>query len=83
MIKTGIGTRQEWLAEQLDLLDTEKELTRRSNEPALRRNRAAARDVAGVRDLQPGVNCSFCLHRHRVVENPGFGVIYLSLSAWK
>ena len=49
--KPRIGTRQEWLTARLELLEAEKELTRRSDEPALRRNRAAARDVAGVLNL--------------------------------
>jgi len=37
MTKHRIGTRKEWLAERLDLLQAEKELTRRSDELAQRR----------------------------------------------
>ena len=37
MTKHVIGTRQEWLAERLELLKAEKELTRRSDELARRR----------------------------------------------
>jgi predicted dithiol-disulfide oxidoreductase (DUF899 family) len=37
MTKHNIGTRQEWLAARLKLLEAEKELTRRSDEVALRR----------------------------------------------
>ena len=37
MTKHRTGTREEWLAERLDLLDAEKELTRRSDELARRR----------------------------------------------
>ena len=37
MTKHTIGTRKEWLAARLDLLEAEKELTRRSDELALRR----------------------------------------------
>ena len=37
MTKHRIGTRNEWLAARLDLLDAEKELTRRSDELAQRR----------------------------------------------
>src|SRR5436853_7091448 len=37
MTKHRIGTREEWLAARLDLLKAEKELTRRSDELALRR----------------------------------------------
>jgi len=37
MTKHSIGTRQEWLAERLELLKAEKELTRRSDELARRR----------------------------------------------
>jgi predicted dithiol-disulfide oxidoreductase (DUF899 family) len=37
MTKHKAGTRQEWLAARLDLLAAEKELTRRSDELALRR----------------------------------------------
>jgi predicted dithiol-disulfide oxidoreductase (DUF899 family) len=36
-MKHKTGTRQEWLAERLDLLEAEKELTRRSDELAQRR----------------------------------------------
>jgi len=37
MTKHSVGTRQEWLAERLELLKAEKELTRRSDELARRR----------------------------------------------
>src|SRR3954451_5722475 len=37
MTKHRIGTREEWLAARLDLLTQEKELTRRSDEVARRR----------------------------------------------
>ena len=37
MTKHNIGTRQEWLAARLKLLEAEKELTRQSDEVALRR----------------------------------------------
>jgi predicted dithiol-disulfide oxidoreductase (DUF899 family) len=37
MVNHGIGTRSEWLAARLDLLEAEKELTRRSDELARRR----------------------------------------------
>ncbi len=37
MTKHRIGTRQEWLAERLELLEAEKELTRKSDELARRR----------------------------------------------
>jgi predicted dithiol-disulfide oxidoreductase (DUF899 family) len=37
MTKHRTGTREEWLAERLELLKAEKELTRRSDEPARRR----------------------------------------------
>jgi predicted dithiol-disulfide oxidoreductase (DUF899 family) len=36
MTKHKTDTREEWLAEQLELLNGEKELTRRSDEQALR-----------------------------------------------
>ncbi|MGH8277747.1 MAG: DUF899 family protein, partial [Steroidobacteraceae bacterium] len=37
MTKHMIGTREEWLAARLELLEAEKELTRRSDALALRR----------------------------------------------
>jgi len=37
MTKHSIGTREQWLAARLELLETEKELTRRSDEVAARR----------------------------------------------
>jgi predicted dithiol-disulfide oxidoreductase (DUF899 family) len=37
MTKHRTGTREEWLAARLELLETEKELTRRSDELARRR----------------------------------------------
>ena len=37
MTKHKTGTHEEWLAQRLDLLKAEKELTRRSDELALRR----------------------------------------------
>ena len=37
MTKHTIGTREEWLAARLELLEAEKELTRRGDELALRR----------------------------------------------
>jgi predicted dithiol-disulfide oxidoreductase (DUF899 family) len=37
MTKHGIGTRKEWLAARLELLEAEKDLTRRSDEVARRR----------------------------------------------
>jgi len=36
------GTREQWLAARLDLLEAEKELTRRSDEVARRRQQAVA-----------------------------------------
>jgi predicted dithiol-disulfide oxidoreductase (DUF899 family) len=37
MTKHGIGTREEWLAARLELIEAEKEHTRRSDELARRR----------------------------------------------
>jgi len=39
MISHKTGTREEWLAARLNLLDMEKELTRRSDELALKPRR--------------------------------------------
>ena len=41
MTNHTIGTREEWLAARLELLDAEKELTRRSDEVARQRRRAS------------------------------------------
>ena len=47
------GTREEWLAERLELLKAEKELTRRGDELSRRRQRAAVgsdRQGLSIRD---------------------------------
>jgi predicted dithiol-disulfide oxidoreductase (DUF899 family) len=48
MTKHLTGTRKEWLAARLELLEAEKELTRRSDELVQRRQAALGADRQGA-----------------------------------
>ena len=51
MTSHKFGTREEWLAARLELLDAEKELTRRSDEVARQRRRKCR--LTGVSSYTP------------------------------